>query len=350
MPMTGRRVTIQTVADQAGVSKKTVSRVLNREKGVNPLTEEKVMDAVRALGFKPNIAARSLAGSRSYNIALAYDDPSSEYMAGIQGGVLEICRLYGYHLMLEPLDKADLVSAADGQDQEAERGGGLFGMRHLDGVILMPPLSDNEQLVDALVASGQPVVLISSGLERDNVLHVRIDEMRAAREMTRHLIELGHRRIAFIVGRKHHGAALRRHKGFLAEMEAHGLDVPAGRIADGDFTFDSGMAATERLLASPDRPTAIFAGNDHMAAGVMASLYQHGLKVPGDISVAGFDGAQIAKMVWPPLTTVNQPLDALGRAAGERLITRIQRGAGEGGGAQTLSSRMIVGGTTAPPK
>ena len=310
MSVNGGRVTIQTVADHAGVSKKTVSRVLNREKGVTPATEDRVMASVKELGFKPNIAARSLAGARSYNIALAYDDPSSEYMAGVQGGVLEICRQFGYHLLLEPLDQQKWP-AAGGQD--------LIGVRHLDGVILMPPLSDQADLVDGIIASGLPVVLISSGLQRDDVLHVRIAEAEAARVMTRHLIELGHRRIAFIVGRQEHGAALRRRKGFIDEMHAQGLDVPDSAIAQGDFTFRSGMQAAEDLLASAYHPTAIFAGNDHMAAGVMAALHKHGLRVPEDISVAGFDGAEIAEMVWPPLTTIHQPLNDLGRAAGDRL-------------------------------
>lgn len=339
MSVNGGRVTIQTVADHAGVSKKTVSRVLNREKGVTPSTEERVLASVRELGFKPNIAARSLAGARSYNIALAYDDPSSEYMASVQGGVLEICRQFGYHLLLEPL--GDAIWQVGG-------GGDLIGVRHLDGVILMPPLSDNEDLVDGILAAGLPVVLISSGLRRDDVLHVRIEEAEAARAMTRHLIDLGHKRIAFIVGRQGHDAAMRRRQGFAAEMAAQGLAVPDAAIVQGDFTFQSGMQAAEKLLASDFRPTAIFAGNDHMASGVMATLHRHGLRVPEDMSVAGFDGAQIAEMVWPPLTTVNQPLNDIGRAAGDRLITCIQRGPEETG-SLVLPYRLIEGGTTARP-
>ena len=328
------RVTIQTVADAAGVSKKTVSRVLNQESGVNPATRDRVLEAVKNLGFKPNVAARSLAGARSYSLALLYDDPTSDYMAGIQGGVLDICRQHSYHLMLEPLD----LTAPDA----------LAPLRRLDGAILMPPLSDSDALVDNLIAERIPVALISSASKRRDVIHISIDDKSAAERMTRHLIELGHERIGFLIGRSNHASTAARHEGFLAAMAEAGLDVPDEAVATGDFTFASGMAAAQTLLDTGFGPTAIFASNDHMAAGVMAALHQRGLHVPDDVSVAGFDAAPIAEMVWPPLTTMHQPFTGLGREAADRLITFIQSGR-DGEATACLTCELLARDSTAPP-
>ena len=255
------KVTIHDVARESGVSIKTVSRVLNREPNVKADTRDRVQAAVAALNYRPNISARSLAGSKAYLIGVFFDNPSPGYVTDVQLGAIARCRQEGFHLIVEPID-----STGDIQEQVQP----MLATLRMDGVILTPPLSDHPLVLSALEQAGVAYVRIAPGGDMDRAPWVSMDDRLAAYEMTKHLIGLGHRDIGFIIGHPDHGASHLRYEGYVAAMKEHGHAVREDHVEQGWFSFRSGFEAAERLLSRPDRPTAIFASNDDMALGVMA--------------------------------------------------------------------------------
>lgn len=292
-------VTIKDVARAAGVSPKTVSRVMNAEAHVRDHVRDHVLRVVADLGYRPNAYARSLSSSRSFLIALFFDDPASGYAADVQLGAITQCRHHGYHLVVERVDR----SAPDWLRETAAALQALY----LAGVVLTPPVCDWPELNDLFAQRGIPVVKLGAATSDAQAASVEIDDFGAARDMTDHLIALGHRDIAFVQGNATHGASSKRFEGFRAAMARAGLVIGDDRVQGGDFTFRSGMAAGEVLLSRADRPTAIFAANDEMALGVLVSAARRDIPVPRALSVAGFDDAPVARMAWPQLTTVRQP-------------------------------------------
>jgi LacI family transcriptional regulator len=305
--------TIIDVAREAGVSIKTVSRVLNREAGVHEQTREQVLAVVERLKYRPKLSARSLAGARSFLIGLLYYDPSAAFVGAAQKGAVVRCREAGYHLVVESIE-----DQAPDIDAQVDR---MVSALRPDGMILTPPLCDNPRVLKALAAHGTPVVLISPGDHDPALMTVRMDDVRAAEEVTTLLIGLGHERIAFIRGKADQVASALRHVGFERAMKAHGLAIDPALVCQGDFTCDGGVQAAQHLLALAKRPTAVFASNDDMALGVMSEAHRQGLSVPADLSIAGFDDSPAARLVVPPLTTVRQPLEEMARLAVDLLIT-----------------------------
>ncbi|OAN62218.1 LacI family DNA-binding transcriptional regulator [Sphingomonas sp. TDK1] len=306
-------LTLKDVAQRAGVSPKTVSRVINGEAYVRPELREAVQRVVDELGYRPNAFARELSSSRSFLLGLYFDDPASAYAADLQRGALARCRALGYHLVVEQVtrDRPGWLTQCEAS---------LRSMR-LGGAILTPPLCDWPELLELFARIDVPVVRISPGDFPDRTAAVEMDEVGAARELTEVLIALGHRDIGFIQGNPEHHAAARRLEGFRAAMIAAGLHVPERRTLQGDFTFRSGLAAGEKLLTGADRPSAVFAANDEMALGVLVAAMRNGIAVPDQLSIAGFDDAAIARMAWPPLSTVCQPHIDMATAAVD-LLTR----------------------------
>jgi LacI family transcriptional regulator len=306
-------VTIHHVARRAGVSIKTVSRVLNLEPNVRADTRERVQAAVEALQYRPNQSARSLAGSRAFLIGLFYDNPSPAYVSDVQLGAISRCREAGYHLIVEPMDSA----CADlGRQVRA-----TLSTLRVDGVILTPPVCDNADVMDALDEAGAPYVRIAPQSDLDRAAYVHMDDRRAAAAMTRRLIAEGHQDIGFIKGHPDHGASHQRYQGYADALAEQGIGLRPERVVQGWFSFASGLEAAQQLLAAPDRPSAIFASNDDMALGVIAAAGRVGIRVPQELSVAGFDDTPGAQIVWPQLTTVRQPIEAMAAAAADLLIT-----------------------------
>lgn len=304
--------TINDVARQAGVSIKTVSRVMNREPNVREETRAKVMAVAEALHYRPSQSARSLAGSRSFLIGLLFDNPSAAYVSDVQLGAVARCRESGRHLVIEPVD----TSAPDLPRLVREACRAL----RLDGVILTPPVCDDARVLETLEALAMPYVRLAPQREPDRSACVSMDDRAAAAEMTRSLIALGHTDIGFIIGHPDHGASDQRRQGFVEAMATAGLAVRPERMVQGRFSFRSGFDAGEALLGD-DRPTAIFASNDDMALGVMAAAHRRGLDVPRDVSIAGFDDTPAAQSVWPLLSTVAQPIAAMAATAADLIIT-----------------------------
>ena len=311
-----RPLTIIDVAKKAGLSIKTVSRALNDEPHVRPATKEKVLAAVEALNYKPNASARSLAGTRSYIIGLIYNNPSPAYVMSIQEGVLAGCEARGYSLLIHPCEQ-EVKTIGHYIDQ-------LIRRSKLDGIILIPPLSDNKKLLNQLVRGKIKHVRVSQQKIAGSDAYISSNELDVSAALIRHLISLGHERIAIIKGPEDHGGSRDRFDGFMLAMKEAGIKLPSYYIQQGDFTFESGIECTQKLLGYKNRPTAIFASNDYMAAGAMSAAHRMEVSVPGELSIAGFDDAPVSRQIWPLLTTVKQPVRQLAICAAEMLIRKIQ--------------------------
>ncbi|SMC63377.1 LacI family DNA-binding transcriptional regulator [Novosphingobium sp. B1] len=306
------RANIRDVAARAGVAVKTVSRVLNGHPYVSADTKARVEEAMRALDFRPSVAARILSGAKSNQIALIYDNHSPYYMFQIQAGCWDFCRTNNIRLLAQPVDVAD--------PQVGEQVRGLVSETHVDGIILSSPVTDCDPVLRALEAMDIPFVRISPGTNHALTSSVFMDDAQAADDMTTHLINAGHRRIGFIKGHQNHMASDDRLFGYRRALDRAGISYDPVLVRDGEFDFDSGTRGGQALLDLPNRPTAIFASNDDMAAGVLAIAHDRGISVPGELSVAGFDDTTLARTVWPPLTTIHQPMAELARTATEILI------------------------------
>lgn len=330
------RANIRDVAARAGVAVKTVSRVLNAHPYVKAATREKVEAAMRELGFKPNIAARILAGTKSNQIALIYDNHSPYYMHQIQSGCWGRCHDEGVRLLAQPVDVDDPAVG--------EQVMGLITETHVEGVILSSPVTDCDAVLRALEAMNVPFVRISPGTNHALTSSVFMDDVQAADDMTTHLLNAGHRRIGFIKGHPSHMASDERLFGYRRALGRAGIALDERLVTHGLFDFDSGVEAARHFLAMDAPPTAIFAANDDMAAGVLAVAHDLGIDVPGQLSVAGFDDTTLARTVWPPLTTIRQPVFELAYAAAELLLA-----GGDGIIHRRLAHALVERATVGPP-
>ena len=309
-----RRATIGDVARAAGTSKKTVSRVLNNEPNVRESMRERVLAAMATLKYRPLASARSLAANRSFLIGLLYDNLSPSYIMEIQAGVLEACEAQHYSMMVQPL----VSTAAD----FVERVEDILSRHRPDGLILTPPITDHAKLLDSLRRHDIPFASIAPRRPK-GCIGVILDEREAAAAMVAHLVALGHRRIAHILGDPKHGAGIWRLAGYRDGLKRAGLKENPRYMVQGRFSFESGVTAARQLLALKPRPTAIFAADDDMAVGTIWAAAEAGVTVPGELSICGFDDTTIASQVWPPLSTVHQPVREMGRRATEELLRAV---------------------------
>ena len=307
---------INDVARYAGVSTKTVSRVINNEPNVAERTRTKVLAAIEALSYTPSISARILAGNRSYRIQLLCRTPQSDYFAGIQFAALSVCQEMGYILGVSLLEDIHELDAA----ALSARLNKIIQKPYPDGLLLTPPFCDDPAIIDFLQQRNIAYVKISPRTLSADAPSVAFDEQQAAFEITQHLIDLGHKHIAFIRGNPTHGGAIMRENGFLEALSKHGLTVDPAFMCEGDFHFPSGLSAGNTLFAMTERPTAVFACNDEMAAGVSIAAHRAGLTIPDEVSIVGFDDSSVAQLTWPALTTVRQPLHELSTVATNLLI------------------------------
>jgi LacI family transcriptional regulator len=292
----------------------TVSRVINSESNVREETRAHVAASIKALRYAPNLAARNLASAASIHIGVLHTSSTAAYLSELLLGVLEQSSLSSCQLVLERCENLESERKAV---QRLLAGG-------VDGVILPAPLGDSEEALKTVAAAGIPAVLVTSGRPAPGFSAVSINDFEAAREMTRHLLSLGHRRVGFINGHPGHTASGQRFRGYMEGMTEAGIEVSADQVAQGFFTYRSGLEAAERLLTNGFNPTAIFACNDDMAAATMAVAHRKGLDVPSDIAIAGFDDTPLATMIWPELTTVHRPIADMAREAVKLLIEQVR--------------------------
>lgn len=304
--------TINDVARLSGVSKKTVSRVINRSALLNEETRARVEAVISDLGYVPNPQARALALRRNFLIGLIHDNPNAQMVLGVQEGILEAIRESAYALVVRPVDRRSPTMIDDIR--------AFLEQQRLAGVMLLPPISENDALAAMCREIGCAYVRMGSAVLDDEAHMVASNDRDAVADAVRHLIAQGHRRIGFIAGPPGFRSAEERQKGFEAALAEAGITIPRAMLADGNYTFDSGRAAADRLLDASQRPTAIFASNDEMAAGVLHAARQRELRVPDQLSIVGFDDTAIAAHIWPPLTTVRWPIVSMARAAALKLI------------------------------
>ncbi len=353
MAKSSKRPTIIDIARQAGVSFKTVSRVLNDNPHVGKELRERVLKAAADLDYRPNLAARSLAGPRNYSIALLLPirlaDMESDddwylpaFLSDLQFAALIACQKLGYRLSVEICDLS--VGAPPPRIPASILRG------EYDGVMVVPPLCDRPELVNALAGTGIPYVLIAPGLDIADALSVATDEYGGAAAMTRYLLDLGHRHIGFIKGPDGHKAASARLNACQDELAAFDPAL-VPMVESGFFNFPTGHRAAEALLARPQPPTAIFCANDDMAAGAIAAATRRGLRVPDQLSIVGFDDSAMARLTWPPLTTVRQSLGGMAAAAVQLLTSSRQNAVGEGDESRhiTLPYKLIERASAKPP-
>jgi LacI family transcriptional regulator len=310
--------TIRDVAAQARVSIKTVSRVINNVKTVKPLTRERVQRVIAKLDYHPSPSARGLSGSRSYLIGLLYDVSCAYYATGVLSGVLETCRDAQYQVVMQPCDYTTPLLT-----EEVSRN---LRQSRADGVIVTPPLSDMKSLKALLEQLNLPFVRIAPAEHADDRRSVYTNDRESCAKMTAQLAGLGHTRIGFIVGNPDHAAVAHRFQGYRDGLRKCGLALDRKLVMQGYNSYDSGVECARKLLQAPaaKRPTAIFASNDEMAAGVLAVAHGLGLAIPEDLSVVGFDDVPLASQVWPALTTIRQPIPAMAAEAAELLLRQLR--------------------------
>ncbi|HEY1890535.1 MAG TPA: LacI family DNA-binding transcriptional regulator [Steroidobacteraceae bacterium] len=341
-----RRTTISDVAREAGVAIKTISRFLNNDASIKPSTRERVQKAVKALNYSPNPAARALAGTRSFLIGLLYNNPSAYYMDCVQEAILDVCRAHGYHLLVE-------TCSAD-PTQMLHDVPSMIAQTRVDGVILTPTVSDNPLVLAALRRDRVPHVVIAPSPPQGRSLSVHMDHEGAAYEMATSLFNLGHRRIGFIKGHPQHSASRLRYQGFCRALIDRGIEPDLNLVAQGHFSFETGHACARTLLQAANRPTAIFAANDDMAAGCITAAHELGLGVPEDVSIAGFNDTPVALITWPTLTTVHQPIREMAAGAAKLLFGSIAAKARQAKSRSVSSEqfhhRIILRGSTSSPR
>lgn len=303
--------TINDVARIAGVSKKTVSRVINRSPLLNDDTRKRVEDVIGGLGYIPNPQARALALRRNFLIGLVHDNPNAQMVMNVQQGILEALHGTEFELVVRPLNRGSPTMLSDLRH--------FLERQRLFGIVLLPPISENDTIAEVCAEIGCRYVRMGSAPLDDNDHMVASNDCEAVRLATDYLIEQGHRRIGLIAGPHGFRSARERRLGFEQALSNAGIALPRSMIADGTYTFESGLTAAERLLDLMPRPTAIFSCNDEMAAGVMHAARQRGLDIPKDLSIVGFDDTPVAAHVWPPLTTVRWPIASMARSAALKL-------------------------------
>lgn len=330
------KATIDDVADYAGVSIKTVSRVVNREPNVRETTRSKVEKAIVKLNYRPNKAAQNLASHHSRLIVLIYDDPSAYEIASagviirMQQGALRACWTANYELLIRPCRYR-----SEHVDKELQA---FIEQVRPDGIVLAAPLSNVDHIVNAILETQTPLVRLSPGKQNGIDFSVATNDREICAEMTRYLASLGHKNIAFIKGHPGHKAVGNRLIGYQDGLKQCGLAGSDELVVAGDNSILSGEACAVELLGRQNPPTAIFAANDDMAVGVIRVADRLGIKVPEQLSVAGCDDIALAQQIYPALTTINQPLAAMADEAVRLLIdsNRTQ---------QTTQGQTLVSGT-----
>lgn len=310
------KATINDVAAAAGVSKKTVSRVINNEPNVRKETRARVQEAMSALNYFPNMSARSLASKRSYLVAMLYFDVGAFYLHQLQSGLLDHCALRGYSLLMQPCEgEVDQIVAMI--EQKAR-------YMNIDGFVLVPPLVCIPAVAELLKRMNKPYVRITPMDEYDGFSEVLCDDEQSTFELTSHLIAQGHKDIAFVKGDPSCLATKMRFDGFSRALDEHNIVMREEWVVDGTYAFESGVEAGHSLFRNNNSPSAIVCSNDDMAAGVLSVVHEKGLRVPQDVSITGFDDSPLASQTWPALTSVRQPNRRMAEIAANKLIDRIE--------------------------
>lgn len=333
-------VTIKDVARLADVSIKTVSRVVNNEPHVSEEVRKRVQAAIRNSGYAPNLSARRLVQQRSYSIGIllypGFDQPASALLSTL----LDLSYAENYEVIFQSY----FPTLSHSRNLLVER----INQRRCDGYVITPPCDTDAFLSDILNTYKIPFVQINPLDHAQQYPFVAADDYQSGYTMTEHLISLGHRRISFLQGPRNMRSSLDRLHGFQDALAAHQIPLRQQYLRDSEFTFDGGLVAAKELLALPEPPTAIFAGNDTAAFGALFAARERGLRVPEDLSIAGHDDLPDAKYIYPGLTTIRQPADQLIEQAA-RLLIQILANAGPDTVQVKMDSQLVIRGSTSTP-
>ncbi|MGE5575881.1 MAG: LacI family DNA-binding transcriptional regulator [Syntrophothermus sp.] len=308
--------TIGDVAREAKVSKATVSRVLNGIQ-VRHETHRRVLEAIEKLKYRPNAQARGLPLGRTYVIGMIVPEINRDFYSAIVAGVMEI---------LDPLNYSMILYETGNRKGKEVEYANLLRERRVDGLIVVTPREvDGRFVTDLVVNDHFPVVLVDGFVKNAPVSSVMVDNFRGAKAVTQHFLELGHRRIGFIMGLSETRESHDRFEGYRRALEKFHVEFNPAYVWHGDYSRESGKAAAGQILALPQskRPTAIFVANDSMAVGVVEALEEADIKIPSQMALAGYDDVELAITVRPRLTTVRQPLRDMGRFGARKLINLI---------------------------
>jgi LacI family transcriptional regulator len=329
--------TIKDVAREAGVSVATVSRVLNGSAPVREPTRQLVRDAAARLRYSPHVGARSLITSRTSTLGVLLPDLYGEFFSEVIRGIDTTARGHGYHLVV-----------SSSHDDRGEIEAVLGAMRgRVDGLLVMAPDPDAVSAM-ATLPEGLPVVLMNSDANGSHDA-LTIQNVEGAAGMVRHLLALGHRRIAMITGAERNHDAVKRLEGYRLALTEAGIGLDPLLEVQGDFSESAGYAAALELLACGSTPTAIFAANDAMAIGALSALHERGMRVPRDMTVVGFDDIPMARYMNPPLSSVHVDISELGARATTRLLNRMREHRNGDVWRETLSTRLVVRQSCGPP-
>lgn len=320
----------------------TVSRVVNKEDNVRPSTREAVNRAIKELGYRPNKAARSLASANPMTVGLVYINPNNSYFSAMMRGLLDRARHADTHVIIEECEEGpDTLRTII---EMYENG--------VDGFILGPPLCDAKDTLEMLQKKRIPAVTIGARHEFEMISAVSIDDWKAANELTAFLVSLGHRRIAYVIGNPGQSASWLRLEGYKAALLDAGLEIDDELIIQGRFAYRSGSEAADILLDLDDRPTAIIACNDDMAAGAVAAAHHRNIGVPDELTICGFDDTMLATAIEPEITTIRQPIAEMAHEAVELLernIRAVRSGNDYKGLVDVLDFELVLRGSHAPP-
>jgi LacI family repressor for deo operon, udp, cdd, tsx, nupC, and nupG len=312
-----RAARIQDVAKLADVSTATVSRALATPERVSPEARARVLEAIAKTGYVPNPAARTLRSQKTYMVLVVLPDLSNTFFSKILRGIEETLFEAGYGM---------IISDLDGSPEKEAHFAAFTAAGRVDGAILL----NGHLFGQSREGEGQParikipLVAVCEAIPGADIPQIEIDNRAAAYGMTQHLASLGHRSIAYVSGPASNILERERFQGFKDGLETAGLPFDPALVLPGDYTIEAGVRAGQDLVARPTRPTAVFCTSDEMAIGLMRTLFSAGLRVPEDISVAGFDDIEFAAVAEPPLTTIHQPRRELGQAAASALIELLQ--------------------------
>jgi len=298
-----KRARIQDVAEMAGVSNMTVSRVLNQDAKVSEAKKKLVLEAVKALNYRPNVSARRLASNKSFFLGLLYVDTNTSYVSKFLLRGLKSCRASGHHLVADEID--------DDIEKSVKSIKELIEVTQVDGLILLPPVSDMTEVIDVLKTANVPFVRIAPDTELALSPYICINDYQAGFDITELLIKQGHQKIGHIIGNPNQGSSRLRYQGYLDALRSNNISAPPEYIEQGYFSYESGLVAAQKILSLTDKPTAIFASNDEMAAATISAAHMKNISVPNELSVAGFDDGHLATTVSPHLTTIRQPIQGM---------------------------------------
>ncbi len=334
-----RMSSIRDVSRFAGVSVATVSRALRNPEKVAQETRARVLEAARAVDYRPNMMARNFRSRQAFAIVVLAPDIANPFFARVVRGIEQVAQKAGY---------AVLLGDTQGSPEREAEYLNLVQSRQADGVIQLAARIDPEAL-GRLWREGEPAAIVNACECADTAFcpRIQIDNAAAARTMTEHLIGLGHRRIGVVTGPLASPLTRDRLAGHRQALQAAGLAYDPALTVPGDFSLQSGLDAVAPLLRADPRPTAVFCCNDEMAIGAIRGLKMAGLTPPGDMSVAGFDDIDFARFCDPPLTTIAQPMEELGRAA-MALLLRILNGERPANDLTILPTTLVVRDSTAP--